>query len=69
MKNRVSKWERSLKDEFDALQARNMSPDAAETFARLIQELRDQGAGKGLNIGDKAPEFTLGCYGQTRFII
>ncbi|TVY07151.1 redoxin domain-containing protein [Paenibacillus cremeus] len=55
----VSKWQRSLKDEFDALQARNMSPDAAATFARLIQDLRDQGAGKGLNIGDKAPNFTL----------
>jgi peroxiredoxin/nucleoside-diphosphate-sugar epimerase len=57
----VSKWERSLKDEFDALQAqnRNMSPDAAATFARLIQDLRNQGAGKGLNIGDKAPDFTL----------
>jgi peroxiredoxin/nucleoside-diphosphate-sugar epimerase len=55
----VSKWERSLKDEFDALQARNMSPDAVAAFARLIQDLRDQGAGKGLNIGDKAPDFTL----------
>jgi peroxiredoxin/nucleoside-diphosphate-sugar epimerase len=57
----VSKWERSLKDEFDALQAQNnnMTPDAAATFARLLQDLRDQGAGKGLNIGDKAPDFTL----------
>ncbi|TFE26707.1 redoxin domain-containing protein [Cohnella luojiensis] len=56
----VSKWERSLKDELDAFQAQNqMSPDAAATFARLIQDLRDQGAGKGLNIRDKAPDFTL----------
>ncbi|MDR6881884.1 redoxin domain-containing protein [Bacillus sp. 3255] len=56
----VSRWEKSLKDELDAFQAQHhMSPDAAATFARLIQDLRDQGAGKGLNIGDKAPDFTL----------
>ena len=55
----MKKWKKSLKDEFDAFQARNMSPEAAATFARLIQNLRDLGAGKGLNIGDKAPDFTL----------
>jgi len=55
----VFRWERSLKDELDTLQAKNMSPDAAATFARLLQDLRDQGAGKGLNIGDKVPDFTL----------
>jgi peroxiredoxin len=56
-----SKWERSLNDEFDTLQAQNLnkSPDAAATFARLLQDLQDQGAGKGLNIGEKAPDFTL----------
>ncbi|WP_274652852.1 redoxin domain-containing protein [Paenibacillus humicola] len=60
VQDNVSKRKRSLKDELDAFQAQNhMSPDAAATFARLLQNLRDQGAGKGLNIGDKAPDFTL----------
>ncbi|WP_219838115.1 peroxiredoxin-like family protein [Paenibacillus sp. R14(2021)] len=50
----------TLKMELEAQAKINSSnPNAAATFEKYLLYLRSQDAGKGLNIGDVAPDFTL----------
>jgi len=51
----------TLREELNAFQDQfnTMAPDAATAFVNMINELKDKGVGKGLEVGAKAPDFTL----------
>lgn len=51
-----------LQNELDALKEKfaEAAPEAAAAFEKMIQKLREKGTGKGLAVGAKVPDFTLG---------
>jgi peroxiredoxin len=51
----------TLKEELNAFQDQfnKMASEAATAFADMINDLKDKGIGKGLEVGAKAPDFTL----------